>query len=426
MTYDEALSYIHGTSNFFCKPGLERIRELCCGLGNPQDKLKFIHIAGTNGKGSVSSMLSSVLSEAGYRVGLYTSPYILEFNERMRVNGENIPNDRLCALTEKAKEIADKMTDRPTEFELITAIAFQYFYEEKCDLVVLEVGMGGRLDATNIIKSPLLSVITGIALDHTAFLGDTIEQIAEEKAGIIKENSIVLFGGEDSVSEAVIAKNAGDMQSRLYKTDYKRLEITSLALDGTSFNYKEKQDIKIFMLGSYQPRNASIVIDACDLLSESGISISDEALRIGLSKTKWPARFEIINNSPLVIFDGAHNPQGIGVAVDSVKRYFGEQRVIVLTGVLRDKDYITIAKSLSEIAHKAFTITPDNPRALTAEKYADILGEIGVGAHPCSTIEEAVMLAIEEAKKENTALLCLGSLYTYGEVLKAIRANKNN
>ena len=421
MTYEQALEYIHGTSNFFCKPGLERIRELCQGLGNPQDKLKFIHIAGTNGKGSVSCMLSSVLKEAGYKVGLYTSPYILEFNERMRVNGENIPNDRLSSLTEKAKAIADKMTDRPTEFELITAIAFQYFHEEECDIVVLEVGMGGRLDATNIINAPLLSVITGIALDHTAFLGDTIEQIAGEKAGIIKQNSKVIFGGEDSVSEAVIAKNAHDMQSELYKIDYSDLKINSMSLEGTSFNFGAYKDIMIGMLGSYQPRNASLVLAALDLLNDSGLSIGENAIRDGLLKAKWPARFEIINNNPLVIFDGAHNPQGIGVAVDSIKRYFSDKRVVVLSGVLRDKDYATIAKSISEIALCAYTITPENPRALTADKYARIISDNGVDALPCQSIGEAIELAIKKAKEENTALICLGSLYTYGEVISVLK-----
>ena len=186
MNYNEAIEFIHSVNNYFCKPGLQRIKALCDFLGNPQDDLKFIHVAGTNGKGSFCSMLDSVLREAGYKVGLFTSPYIKDFNERMRVGGENIPNDTLARLTEKAKAVADKMADPPTEFELITAIAFEYFKEEQCDVVVLEVGMGGKLDATNIIDDSLLSIITGIDLDHTAFLGDTIEKIAEEKAGIFK------------------------------------------------------------------------------------------------------------------------------------------------------------------------------------------------------------------------------------------------
>ena len=208
MTYEKALQYIHSVSNFFCKPGLERVRELCRGLGDPQKELKFIHVAGTNGKGSTSAMLDSILRAAGYRVGLFTSPYVREFNERMRVNGRNIPNDTLARLTERAKSVADKMADSPTEFELITAIAFDYFRESNCDLVVLEVGMGGRLDSTNIIENSILSVITGIALDHTAILGDTIPRIASEKAGIIKENTPVLWCGNDDSATEVIQNEA--------------------------------------------------------------------------------------------------------------------------------------------------------------------------------------------------------------------------
>ena len=236
MTYDEALEYIHSTSNFFCKPGLERIRELCRGLGEPQKDLKFIHVGGTNGKGSFCAMTDSILRAAGYKVGLYTSPYVREFNERMKVDGRNISNDDLARLTERVKTVADKMTDRPTEFELITAIAFEYFKEQGCHVVILEVGMGGRLDATNIIDSPLLSVITGIAIDHTAFLGDTIEEIAGEKAGIIKQNSVALYGGENAVAERVIREEAVKKQTLLCKTDYSKLKIQKFDLNGTEFD----------------------------------------------------------------------------------------------------------------------------------------------------------------------------------------------
>ena len=420
MTYDEALSYIHSVSNFFCKPGLERIRELCHGLGDPQKSLKFIHVGGTNGKGSVCSMLNSVLLEAGYKVGLYTSPYVLVFNERMRVNGENISDATLSRLTEKVKAIADKMEDKPTEFELITAIAFEYFKEEKCDVVILEVGMGGRLDATNIIDNPLLSIITGIALDHTAFLGDTLEKITEEKSGIIKPGSMVLFGGGEGVSEAVIAENARRTKSVLYKTDYSELKIASFDLNGTTFEYKKRKEIKISLLGSYQPKNAAIVIDAIDLLSKVAIHVSDQQLRAGLIKATWHARFEIISRDPLIIFDGAHNPQGISAAVESIKSYFGDRKVVVISGVLRDKDYVAIAESLSKVSSHAFTITPENPRALSAEKYAFILEQKGISALPCISIHEALENASKKAKQRDTAILCLGSLYTYGDIIRTI------
>ena len=421
MTYEEAIEYIHGVSNFFCKPGLERIRELCLGLGDPQKKLKFVHVTGTNGKGSVCSMLSSVLCEAGYRVGLFTSPYVLEFNERMRVNGENISNDKLAALTEKARAVAEKMADRPTEFELITAIAFEYFYKEKCDLVILEVGMGGRYDATNIIDSSLLSVITGVSIDHTAFLGDTVEKIAYEKAGIIKPNSCALYGGETRAAESIIADEASKKQSILCKTDYSRLKILSSDLSGTTFDYRSRSGLEVSLLGSYQPKNAAIVLDTLDNLSGIGLHVSEDAIRRGLKKARWPARFEIIGKDPLVIFDGAHNPQGISAAVDSIKAYFGDKRVVIMSGVLRDKDYGAIADSLSEVAAEVYTITPDSPRALSAEEYADTIRKRGVTATPCQSVAEALALGKNKASELNTALFCLGSLYTYGDVINALK-----
>ncbi|MBQ8302486.1 MAG: bifunctional folylpolyglutamate synthase/dihydrofolate synthase [Clostridia bacterium] len=418
MTYEEALKYIHSTSNFFCKPGLDRIRELCLGLGNPQNDLKFIHVGGTNGKGSFCAMTDSILRAAGYKVGLYTSPYVREFNERMRVDGRNISNDDLARLTERVKAVADKMTDRPTEFELITAIAFEYFKEEGCQVVILEVGMGGRLDATNIIGTPLLSVITGIAIDHTAFLGDTIEQIASEKAGIIKQNSVALYGGEDAVAERIIREEADKKQTLLCKTDYSKLKIQKIDLGGTEFDYKSRRGLKLSLLGAYQPKNACTVLDAIDNLSGIGLKVSEEAVKRGLAEAKWPARFEIIGEKPTVIFDGAHNPQGIRAAVDSIKDYFGNQKVVVMTGVLRDKDYLEVAKSISEISDCAFTITPSNPRALSAEEYAAVLGGEGVNARACSSVSEALELGISAASDSDTALCCLGSLYTYCEIFR--------
>ena len=417
MTYDEALKYIHSVSNFFCKPGLERVSELCDRIGNPQKDLKFIHVTGTNGKGSVCSMLSSILMAEGYKVGLYTSPYVREFNERMRINGENIPNEYLAKLTEEIKASADKMADSPTEFELITAIAFEYFRRERCDIVVLEVGMGGRLDATNIIEAPLLSIITGISVDHTAFLGDTIEQIAGEKAGIIKPNCPVLFGGESKVAEDIIVAESRQKQSILYKTDYSSLSVRNMTLEGTTFDYKSRNEIKITLLGEYQPRNAAIVLDAVDILRTGGLIIAEESIKNGLANAKWHARFEIIKNDPMVIFDGAHNLQGIEAAVKSVKQYFADQKVIVVSGVLKDKDYQKISDSISEIASRVYTITPSNPRALSAEEYAKIFNSKGINATPCESVNEAIDLAINEAKEKNATVCCLGSLYTYCEII---------
>lgn len=419
MTYDEALSYIHGVNWTFCKPGLERIGELCERLGHPERDLKFVHVAGTNGKGSFCSMLDSILRAAGYKVGLYTSPYILEFGERMRVGGENISRSDLAAITEYVKPIADSMTDKPTEFELITAIAFEYFKRQGCDVVVLEAGMGGRLDSTNIIDTPILSVITGIALDHTAFLGDTVEKIAAEKAGIIK-NAPVLFGGTDESAYNVIKNTAYERKVKLTRPDYSNIEVVSADVRGTKFNYGEFENIKINLLGLYQPKNAALVIEAVKILRSSGMNIPDSAVYSGLEGAVWHARFEVIATSPLVIFDGAHNPEGVVAATESIKHYFGDEGVIAVSGVLADKDYRFIAEKIARVAPYAFTMTPDNPRALGASEYAEELSSFGSHAVATCSVGEAVKCATELAEREGRAVVCLGSLYTYGDVVSEI------
>lgn len=420
MNYTEALEYIHSICWTFTKPGLERISALCEKLGNPQDELKFIHVAGTNGKGSFCSMIDSVLRAAGYKTGLFTSPYIKVFNERMQFCGESISDEDLAEITEYVKPYADSMEDKPTEFELITAIGFEYFKRKKCDVVILEAGMGGRLDSTNIIKSSLLSVITGISLDHTAFLGDTVEKIAAEKAGIIKENGSVLFGGNSKSVEEVIKAKAAKMGADYHFADKSSLDIVSSDLTGSTFNYLGYKEVNLPLLGLYQPSNAANVLCALEILKAKGITVSEKAVREGLLAARWPARFEIISRDPLIIFDGAHNPEGIETAVTSIKRYFGDQKVCILTGVMKDKDYNYIAGKFSEISDRAFTITPDNPRALPAEEYAKVLEGVGITATSYSSVADALEDAKKYAKETSTALLCLGSLYMYCEVIDKI------
>ena len=418
MNYNESLEYIHSINWTFCKPGLERISALCEALGHPERELKFVHVAGTNGKGSFCCMLESVLRAAGYKTGLYTSPYIKEFGERMRVSGKNIPNDTLAEITSYVRPIADAMEDKPTEFELITAIAFEYFKREGCDVVVLEAGMGGRLDSTNVIRNPLLSVITGIALDHTAFLGDTVEKIAVEKAGIIKDGAPVLLGGGDTRVKNTIEPIALARGSKFNTVDYLKLKTHKSDLFGSHFDFGDYKDIRIGLSGLYQPRNAAAVLTAIDILKDGGLEISDEAIKNGLAAARWPARFEILSGDPLIIFDGAHNPEGISAAAESIKHYFGDRRVYLLSGVLGDKDYEYIAAKVSEVASRAFTMTPDNPRALSAEEYAKVLGKNGVPATPHSDIRAAFTAAKAAAKEDGVPLVCLGSLYTYVDISK--------
>ena len=425
MSYDEAIDYIHKINWCFCNPGLDRIRELCERLGNPQKKLKFIHVAGTNGKGSFCAMVASVLKQAGYKTGLFTSPYVRVFNERMAINGNMISNDELAGLTERIKPIADQMEDKPTEFELITAIAFEYFALNDCDYVVLECGLGGRLDSTNIIDTPVLSVITGIALDHTAILGDTIEKIAGEKAGIIKQGVPCLWCGDDHSAFEVISQRAKELDAPFFTVDHEKAIISELSLDKTTFSFGEYTDMKIPLLGEYQVHNASNALVAIDILRDNGLFISEQSIREGLEAVKWHARFEIISKEPLVIADGGHNPQGVESAVRSVKAYFGDERLNVISGVMADKDYEYIASQISTISDEVFCVTPQNPRALNGEAYAELYRSKGIRANAYESVKDAVLGALEKSRKTNQATICLGSLYMYGEICDALESIGN-
>ena len=422
MNYSETLQYIHSVSGHFCKPGLERITALCDALGHPERALRFIHVGGTNGKGSFCAMTEAILRAAGYRTGLYTSPYIKEFNERMRVNGENISNNELIELTEQVRPIADAMEDKPTEFELITAIAFLYFKRHNCDVVVLEVGLGGRLDSTNLIQSPCLSVVTGIDFDHTDLLGDTLEAIATEKGGIIKSSRPVLYGGVDPKVRCTLEAIAKEKNAPFYTTDRSRLTVNRLSVEGTSLSFGELEDLKLPLLGSYQPLNAATVLSAVEILNQTKqFSISEDAIRDGLASVKWPARFEKLNDrDPLIFFDGSHNPQGIASAVETVQTYFPNQRVAILTGVMRDKNYSVMIEQIGRVAQKVFTVTPANPRSLPAEEYALHFSNSGTEATPCQTVADGAKMAIEYAKAHQIPLICLGSLYLYGELFQEI------
>lgn len=424
MTYSQALEYIHSVNWQFCKPGLERVQRLCHALGDPQKSLRFIHVAGTNGKGSFCAMTDSILREAGYKVGLFTSPYIVEFNERMRIDGENISGGELVELVEEIKPITDEMEDKPTEFELITAIAFLYFARHKCDVVVLECGLGGRLDATNIIDSPILSVITGIALDHTSILGDTVEKIAAEKAGIIKKDVPVLWCGKDGGAEQVIASKAAEVGAEMLLSRHDALDIRKMTLDGTVFDFGTLKDLHLSLLGTYQPHNATNVLSAIEILQNQGFDISEEAIRAGLEKVRWRARFEIIGNDPLIIADGGHNPEGIDAAVKGIERYFTDSKVGIITGVMADKDYLYMATRISSVAAKVFCLTPDNPRALDAKEYAKVFESLGIEAIPCNSIEDAVAQAVAWAKETKLPIVSLGSLYMYGDVCRALEKTK--
>jgi len=430
MHYEEAMAYIHSVNWLGSRPGLERISVLCEKLGHPEENLRFIHVGGTNGKGSFCCMLQSVLTAAGYKTGLFTSPYIERFNERMQIDGEDISDRELADLTETVKAAADTMADPPTEFELITALSFLYFRNHHCDIVVLEVGLGGRLDSTNIIPAPVLAVITGIDYDHTALLGDTTAKIAGEKAGIIKPHCPVLFGEGDPEAEQVIRDKTesvcGDGFYR--RTDYSKIHTVQLSLAGSVFSYGEYKNLTVPLLGLYQLRNAANVLTAIDILRQPGIGmhISETAVRVGLEKAYWPARFEKLSGDPLVFYDGAHNPQGIRGACANIRQYlsplYPDGRIVLCMGVLRDKDFGTMIGELASLTEAVFTVTPDNPRALTATETAAEFTRQGVPATAGETLADGVEKAVRYAKITGRPLVILGSLYMYGDVKKAMQS----
>lgn len=423
MNYTEALEYIENIGSWLgSRPGLSRITELCAMLGDPQDGMKFVHVAGTNGKGSFCAMTASVLRAAGYRTGLYVSPYVKRFNEQISVDGECISDDELARIITRLRAYADRMADQPTEFELKTAAAFEFFRQRACQVVVLEVGMGGRLDSTNIIKEPVLSVITGIALDHTAYLGDTIEKIAAEKSGIIKPGCPVHWGGKDASAGSVIKRYAAQNDSPCHAVDYSALTNVRCSLGGCDFDYGGLRDLHINLLGMFQPENAASVVSAVPLLRERGFDISEEALRRGLASTVWQARFELLSATPVVIYDGSHNPQGMTAAVGSIQTLFGDKSVNILTGVMRDKDYNTMSELISRVARRVFTVTPAMTRSLPAREYAEVFRLLGVESEAYDSLAGGVAAAYADSVKHGIPLVALGSLYMYADFITALEA----
>lgn len=414
MDYKQALEYIDGVQWYGSRPGLSRVGELLDRLGRPQDGLKFVHIAGTNGKGSCAAMLASVLRAAGFKTGLFTSPYLFRFNERMKIDGREIRNDELAALVTEIQPLADAMEDHPTEFELMTAAALLWYLREGCDIVVLEVGLGGRFDATNIIGSPELAIIMNIGLDHTQILGDTAEKIAAEKAGIIKPGcSCTLYGQEPGV-EAVIEGRCRELGCRLYRADLSRIVPEFDSLEGQVFRYAG-ESWAIPLLGGHQLKNAAVVIEAAAALRDRGWAISKEALERGLYSVSWPGRFELVHRQPDFILDGGHNPQCAQAVAEGLLRYFPGRRRVLLVGVLADKDYGGIMDILDPAADEYICVTPESGRALPAEELAAFLARYGKPVRACRSIEEGVNAALEAAGEDGMAC-AVGSLYAAGRI----------
>ncbi len=417
MTYEEAISYIHGMYWRGSKLGLARVTELCELLGNPQNGLKFIHVAGTNGKGSTCAMLSKILCAQGYRTGLFVSPYVDRFNERIQFNNEPIADDELAEIITDLKPVVESMENAPTEFEVITAAAFLYYVRKQCDYVVLEVGLGGELDSTNIIKTPLLSIITAIDYDHMHILGNTIREIAHAKAGIIKDNGTVLFYGQHPDALPVIEAACETHHAALHVVDRSTLMEGEYDLHGQTFDYRDYRDLRLGLLGKYQMRNAATVIDAVELLREQGVEISDEAMRTGLKETVWPARFELLREDPPFFVDGGHNPHGVRGTVETYQRLFPDRKAKIIMGMMRDKDVSQSIGLLLPIAKEFYTVTPNNDRAMPAEELAELIRSFGATATSFSCVADA----IETAGRGDEPSLAVGSLYMAGEVHEAFR-----
>ena len=419
MNATEAIEYIHSVCWKGSIPGLGRTQALLEKMGNPEKKLKFVHIAGTNGKGSTAAMTASILRKAGYRTGLYTSPYIYRFHERMQVDGLEITDEELSEITEYVKPLAESLKEAPTEFELVCCIAFEYFVRKQCDIVVLEVGMGGAFDATNVIETPEVAVITNIGLDHTEVLGDTVEKIAETKSGIFKENGhAVVYRSTPSV-EAVYEKVCAEKHVKLAKADFDSLRLKKHTLDGQVFDCGDRKDLVLPLLGDHQLHNASVVLSIVDTLKIIGWNINEQNIRDGMKDVKWPGRFDVVSHSPLFIIDGGHNPQCIEALVKNVEDYLHDRKVIALTGVLADKDYADMYVPIMPFVNQFVCITPPNPRKLEAAELAKYLRTKGANAVGSDSILGGVKTALELAGSDGV-VLCFGSLYSIGSIRDAL------
>ncbi|MGL4451420.1 MAG: bifunctional folylpolyglutamate synthase/dihydrofolate synthase [Sarcina sp.] len=427
MKYNEAMDYIANTLRFGMNFGLERVETMLSLLGNPEKNLKCIHIAGTNGKGSITAMITSILKEEGYTVGMYTSPYLEEFEERIQINGVNIPKEKLAKLVTEIKEVTDKVIengfDNPTQFEIITTLMFLYFSREKVDYVVLEVGLGGRLDATNVIN-PLMSVIASISHDHMNILGNTITQIAGEKCGIIKKAPVISY---PQVLEAmkVIEKTCLEKEVELTKASLDSIKNVKANKEKNTqvikFNLNNRDiTVEHSLLGEHQVKNTLVALNVIDKFSELVKPISDEVIKAGLLKTKWIGRMEIMRNEPLVVIDGAHNLDGIRSLKNSVGTYFNYKNIILVLGILGDKEVEKMVEDISSISKIVILTEPHNDRAKNIDEMGEYLENLDKPYEKILDYDKAYKRALELADNDDLILVC-GSLYMIGDMRRVIR-----
>lgn len=428
MTYKEARVYLDEVSKYGSVLGLDTIRGLLRELGNPQDDLEFIHIAGTNGKGSVLAYTSTILSEAGYRIGRYVSPTVVSYLERIQIDGKMITEESFAGLIRRIKEAIARMKavgePHPTVFEIETAMAFLYFRERKCDFVVLETGFGGLLDATNVIGAPVCAVFSSISRDHMGILGDTLEEIAQNKAGIIKKGCIVVTTGQKKEVKAILQKEAEKKGCPFIEADRNAVEILEENYRGSCFSYKGYKELRISLAGRHQIENAVTVLEVIESLKRKGYVIPMDCVYRGMEKTVWIGRFSCILEHPLVIVDGAHNEEAAQRLCENIQRYLKNRRLIYIMGVFRDKEYEKIAQIMCPFACSVYTVDlPDTQRTLPAECLAEVVKKYCVSVRAEKSVEAAVDAALAKAEEEDV-ILVFGSLSYLGEVLEIVRKRR--
>lgn len=429
ISYTEALSKIHSLLQFGSRPGLDRIQKLLTLIGNPQKSLKYIHVAGTNGKGSVCAVLSSVLTQSGNKTGLFISPYITDFCERIQINETPVSHTLLCEAVEYIFPFVLEMKENDeiiTEFEFITAVAFYCFKKENCDIVVLETGLGGLLDCTNVIDAPLCSVITSISFDHTAILGNTLSEIAMQKCGIIKENSITVFSKQEKSVCEIIKSTAKAKHNAFYEADESRLSNIRFENDKTTFNFSVIS-FTLSLLGEHQIQNALTALTALFALKENKlINFSTAALQKGVENAKNPARFEIISKKPLVILDGAHNPDGVLSFKNGVIRYGLNDKKILIIGMLKDKDSDSAILHLKNLFDEIYCVPVDNPRSdnpeVLKQKFERFCDNVTAFDNPFKAIDKALC----KLKNKDYSLFICGSLYLAGQIRPYLIKNCDN
>ena len=418
MNYNEALEFIHSRMKFGSQPGMERIEALCEAFDNPQDKLKFVHVAGTNGKGSTCTMIAEILRASGYKVGLFTSPYVVDFRERIRVDSQMIPKEDFAEIVERIIPVIDELKKKdinPTEFEIITMAAFLYFEKVNCDIVVLEVGLGGTLDSTNIIKKSEVSVITSISMDHTDILGDTILEIAAHKCGIFKKGgNVVGYPQPDFTVERFVKEKAKEAECEYTHSDLGRIRLIREEADGSLIIYAGCT-FKIPLAGKHQIYNFSTAISAINVLKKNGWEISMKNMLDGVAALKMPARVEIVSENPLVIIDGGHNAEGFDALCYTLEKHYKDKNIIAVFGMMKDKDYKYCAERMAKICDKIYTTTVSNPRSLTAKELAAEIKSFGGKAKPVDDCGKAYKKALKKAD-ENTLVLVCGSLYLASDI----------